>query len=1205
MSTDVELQPSGPVGEPGPGPSAGRANPYVGPRSFAYGETLYGRTRETAELTDLLIAERIVLLYSPSGAGKSSLLAAGLRPELEQRDFLVLPTIRVSHEPTAGPGGSRRGNRYTVSTLLSLAEGRPADEQLPVDDLVALGLDSYLASIEQQLVPDRDPVLVFDQFEELFTLDPTDQTDKAGFLQELGIALRDRGRWALFAMREDFIAQLDPYLALMPKRFATRYRLDVLGIEAAIAAVRSPAGAAGVSFNAEAASRLIDDLRRVRVQRGASVSEEPGPHVEPVQLQVVCRQLWTTLPAGATVISVADVEAVGNVDDALADYYVEQVGRVASSTGTSEREIRTWIDEQLISEQGFRTQALEGPGPNGPAVLRELENAHLLRADRRRGTEWYELAHDRLVPPVVANNAAWREAHLSTLQREAQSWERQSRPAGLLLSGDVLVQAEGWASDHEAQLSPVDIEYLQACRAERERTQREQRASRRNRRLAVVASVVGLVAIGALIAALLAFVNASNQKRDAEEARQLATEALARQQAQVEAGRWLSLGNTSTAPVEKLLSWRNAYLADRAGLDGDLTRKLLTARHYLANPRPYLAASASLGADGRRMARVDETGRIELVDVDAQLTGAAPTVLPLGGEVVQFSPLDGRLAVHAADEGSWTVWDTTTEQEVASLAAETAQALAFSAVPGPIAGISSGTLVLWDASGEPLEPPDMGGEAAEAVALAPDGSRLAAVVAGPRGTALRIWQRTSGAWQAVPLDLPWDASSLAPPAFSPAGDRLAVGDLDADLHVLALTAQGTTDDVLPADPDAALAPIATGFLSDDVLRVVRENGAVETWSAAPAGWEGAEPVEIGPVLAAQLSGDGERILVQDASVARVYDATTGAILLGPDLASIGVTSTGGSAVAQAGGETLEQVAPPDGWRERPERSVGLALSPDGRVLASLGLTPAGSLALGADAAGLPIPCPMTAEPQALLPGQDLTIAIAVSDGAAGLAIASADGVCSWPQAGAEDAANFSPAFGGAAGALDVSPDGALAAAGGPLLDRGLVELIPIGPAAEGSVPVFLDEVVTAVRLSPDAGWVVAGDATGKLVVQPTTGDPEEEPCLIDTQAFAPAVAVDVADGGSVVAVATEKAVSVFEVTWSGNGCSSAETSGFDLFRDEGAVLSIDLDAEASRLRVLESDLYVHELDVHPDAARVADEIRQLADARGWPEPSLS
>ena len=72
---------------------------------------------------------------------------------------------------------------------------------------------------------------------------------------------------------------------------------------------------------------------------------------------------------------------------------------------------------------------LEGPGAHGAdASLRALEDAHLIRADQRRGTDWYELAHDRLVAPIRASNAAWRESHLSTLQREAPLWDRQSRP---------------------------------------------------------------------------------------------------------------------------------------------------------------------------------------------------------------------------------------------------------------------------------------------------------------------------------------------------------------------------------------------------------------------------------------------------------------------------------------------------------------------------------------------------------------------------------------------------------------------------------------------------------------------------------------------------------------------------------------------------------------------------------------------------------
>lgn len=267
-----------------------RPNPYVGPRSIEAGEPLYGRDRELDEVLNVLISRRIVLLYSPSGAGKSSLLEAGLRGQLEARGYRVAPTVRIGHTVRAGV------NRYVMSTLLSLEEAFRPEEQLSDEALSEWDLDSYLHRLAAHLLSeDRDLCLFFDQFEELFTLDPTDQGDKRAFLAQLGVALRNRSRWALMSMREDYIAQLDPYVSLAPTRLSNRYRLELLGPDAAKQAARRPALDNGVNFSEDAADRLIDDLRRVRVRRGDAVSLELGPHVEPVQLQVVCHRLWNRL----------------------------------------------------------------------------------------------------------------------------------------------------------------------------------------------------------------------------------------------------------------------------------------------------------------------------------------------------------------------------------------------------------------------------------------------------------------------------------------------------------------------------------------------------------------------------------------------------------------------------------------------------------------------------------------------------------------------------------------------------------------------------------------------------------------------------------------------------------------------------------------------------------------------------------------------
>lgn len=494
--------------------TAASTNPYVGPRSHRRGEHLNGRDREIAELRDVLIAERIVLLYSPSGAGKSSLLEAGLRPELERLDFAVLPTVRVGHEVPPTLRGTTARNRYTLSMLLSLEEGRQEDLQLSPDVLAEVTIAEYLELVS---IGDdtADPCLFLDQFEELFTLDPTDQSDKMAFLAELGVALRDRNRWALFAMREDFIAQLDPVAHAIPKRLTTRYRLDLLDPAAATIAARRPAERAGLPFAADAATRLIDDLRRVRVQRGGTVIEELGPYVEPVQLQVVCRQLWDSVGGGTDTapprIEIDDVAALGNVDETLAAFYVSVIHATAERTGVPERALRDWFDHSLISEQGFRTQALTGPGgEHGPAVLREVQDAHIVRADTRRGALWYELSHDRLVAPIRSSNLAWRAVNLSTLQVEAGLWHEQSRPRRLLITGGALRAAEIWAEAHPDELSELDRAFLDASRDEQSRLDRERRASRRTKRLAVLSSGLAMAAtIGLVVAA-----DASRRSRD-------------------------------------------------------------------------------------------------------------------------------------------------------------------------------------------------------------------------------------------------------------------------------------------------------------------------------------------------------------------------------------------------------------------------------------------------------------------------------------------------------------------------------------------------------------------------------------------------------------------------------------------------------------------------------------------------------------------
>jgi WD40 repeat protein len=439
-------------------------SPYVGPRALYYGEKIYGRDREARQLLDLLIAERIVLLYSPSGAGKTSLIQAALIPALQAEEFRVLPVVRVSRGVADGVG---LGNPYVLSALLSLEQDVPPEEAIPRERLAAMQFGEFLDKHEKRSSNSEATVLIFDQFEEILTFDPLNRAAKADFFNQVGTALRDLRRWALFAIREDHVAGLDPYLRPIPTRLNSTFRLDLLNADSARLAVQKPAREQGVDFTEEATTKLVDDLRQVYVRGPTGALEQRlGPYVEPVQLQVVCYRLWEKLDANIKRITVEQVAGAGDVDSALADYYAERVRQIAEKTGVPERVIRDWFERQLITESGFRGQVMEGPEGSqalSNETIKELENVHLVRGEERRGVTWLELAHDRLVKPILADNAKWSKLNLSVLQHQAAIWQHQGRSDALCLSAEALDEARKWAAKHSDDLTDIERDFLEAC----------------------------------------------------------------------------------------------------------------------------------------------------------------------------------------------------------------------------------------------------------------------------------------------------------------------------------------------------------------------------------------------------------------------------------------------------------------------------------------------------------------------------------------------------------------------------------------------------------------------------------------------------------------------------------------------------------------------------------------------------------------------
>ncbi len=500
-------------------------NPYVGPRPYERADQgkFYGRNREARDLLALLLAERTVLFYAKSGAGKTSLLNAQVIPSLEKEGFHVLPVARVSSDVPPDMAHSDVDNVFVCSVLMSLA-----GENVTPACLGGHTLTSFLKALYQH--PDAESevdapfLLIVDQFEELFTTHRDRWQDAEGFFIQVRDALEALpGMGVLFAMREDYLAELDPYVALFPKRLRARFRMGLLGPEGALEAIVQPALAQGIGFDVGVAERLVDDLRRIRVQRRpddeTTEATTIGPFVEPVQLQVVCSRLWENLPDQEDkMIQWAEVEEHGHIDRALIDFYRSALDAVQEQTGVSQKQVRRWFGNELITPMQTRGLVLRGPETTGTlpnAAVDVLSRHYIIRSEVRAGARWYELSHDRLIAPILSSNRGWEAKRQTPLRITAKSWQT-TKEAGLLFSGAALDEALQWVEAHPLDAEPYEREFVQASRL-------AQQVRRRRRNLQIIAAALGVVVL-----ALITFLAWSAERnRIVARSREAAADALA------------------------------------------------------------------------------------------------------------------------------------------------------------------------------------------------------------------------------------------------------------------------------------------------------------------------------------------------------------------------------------------------------------------------------------------------------------------------------------------------------------------------------------------------------------------------------------------------------------------------------------------------------------------------------------------------------
>jgi WD40 repeat protein len=507
-------------------------SPFRGLEVFEYqhAPVFYGRSRAVGALLQRLRSRAqagrpFVLVVGMSGGGKSSLVRAGLLPQLTSpgvmegigtwRWCLVRPSDR---NPTL-IDALRMALKSALPALEGAAFSRELHEDLPgaiqrirmaVHDLATESIDNgTLVSGTRAAI-----VLVLDQMEELFTIEGVAHGEITRFLRGILMLVQSGAIHVIATLRSDFYARCSEFPELIElKGVDGQYDLIPPTPAEILQIIRYPALAAGLLFEVDESGQRLDDLLRDVTVESVDALPLLEFTLDELYKQRNGRHLtfaaYRKLGGLMAAVGARAEDVFEGLEENVQSQFAPVFRRLVASSGDDNRFTRRTTQWNELGNQAQRR------------FVEAFVAARLFTADRdANGEPTVRIAHEALLAHWLrARELLARERDSlrvrGRVEAAAQRWSIGSEKDDFLLpSGVPLQEALRLQSEHGSELTPVERRFITAS------------ARRAGRAKVLRRAAVALLMVLA-VTAVIAGISARRQTAAAKVATRQASSALA------------------------------------------------------------------------------------------------------------------------------------------------------------------------------------------------------------------------------------------------------------------------------------------------------------------------------------------------------------------------------------------------------------------------------------------------------------------------------------------------------------------------------------------------------------------------------------------------------------------------------------------------------------------------------------------------------